>query len=78
MSITTDKKTNVEYWDRIDALAERHVKDAIELSTTPLAIPGTMTMDDVALDVSKMLTEPLVNCLEQLYGASFPYVEGNY
>lgn len=78
MSITTDKKTNVEYWDRIDALAEKHVKDAIALSETPLTIPGTMTMDDVVLDVGKMLTEHLVNCLEQLYGASFPYVEGDY
>lgn len=76
--IRTDKKTNMEYWDLFDALAETHVKSVISLSVKPLVLPEMMTMDDVVLEVGKMLTDHLVNCLEQQYGAEFPYVDENY
>lgn len=77
-NIRTDKKSNMAYWDLFDSFAEKHVKSVISLSAKPLTLPETMTMDDVVLEVGKMLTDHLVNCLEQQYGAEFPYVDENY
>lgn len=77
-NIRTDKKSNMAYWDLFDDIAEKHVRSAISLSAKPLTLPETMTMDDVVLEVGKMLTDHLVNCLEQQYGAEFPYVDENY
>ena len=77
-NIRTDKKTNLEYWDLIDDCAQKHVRSVMSLSVKTITVPEGMSMEDVAMEVGKMLTEHLINCLEQQYGAEFPYVDENY
>ncbi len=77
-NIRTKKKSNMAYWDLFDTLAETHVRSVISLSVKPITIPEGMTMEDVEMEVGKMLTDHLVNCLKQRYGAEFPYVDENY
>lgn len=73
-----DKKRNMEYWDAIEGVSEEYVRQIIEFSIKELKIPDFMTEDDVLLEAGKMVTEHLINYLENTCGAEFPYVDENY
>jgi hypothetical protein len=75
---TMGKKGNMIYWDAIDAVSEEYVRQIIEFSTKELKIPEFMTEDDVLLEAGKMVTEHLVNYLENICSAEFPYIDENY
>lgn len=73
-----DKKSNMEYWDKIDAVSEDYVRQILSFSTKEIKIPVFMTKDDVILEVGKEVTECVIKHLEEHFGAEFPYVDGDY
>jgi hypothetical protein len=75
---TMNKKGNILYWDEIDNLANKFVRDLIEFSMTQISVPSYLTEDDVILDLSNEIRDFAVNLLENVAKAEFPYIDENY
>lgn len=79
-SIKTNKKTNMEYWDRVDAVIEKHVAACIEelkqWSTKDIILESDgISKEDIIMEISKSVGEVLVNRLEEFCDAEFPYCQ---
>ena len=70
----TDKKRNAAYWDEIDAIIERMVRDVADFSDTYFEgdVLGDMISDGIVADVREMV----INYLTEK-GGYFPYVDEN-
>lgn len=76
--VKISKKGNMMYWDEIDEISEKYVKQIMKYSVKKIQIPYLMTKADVVLEVGKEVTECIVKYLEENYGAEFPVVDENY
>ena len=71
----SDKKRNMEYWDSIDNLSEKYIKNL-----SSLGFDGN-DFDESGSDIiylGKKITEFATELLKTEYDYSFPYVEGDY
>lgn len=77
-SIKTNEKTNMEYWDGVDAVIEKHVAACIEelkqWSTKDIVLESNgVSKEDVIMEISKSVGDVLINRLENFCDAEFPY-----
>ena len=73
-NIVTNKKSNVRYWDGIDAIAEGFIRNLIKES--PVKVSSSK-VESCITDIYKETLEVAIQKLEEM-GLVFPFVEGNY
>ena len=73
-NIVENKKSNMRYWDGIDALAEGFIRNLMEQSPTKL---DRNKVEMYVTETYKETLEVAVKKLEEL-GFEFPYVDENY
>ena len=76
LTVENDKKMNVEYWDEIDEICERFIKEYAKQST--VEITGTKKFEDYVTGIAAEVRDSVRAELEKHFGAKFPIVEGEY
>lgn len=73
-NIVENKKSNMRYWDGIDALAESFVRGLMKES------PTKIKSSEVEMYVTEIYKETLETAIKKLeeIGFEFPYVDENY
>lgn len=77
MSIRTDKKKNMAYWDEIDDIILQAVRDIAALSMSDKKMDEENEVEDDVLNISKEALDAIIPRLEEV-GYEFPYVDENY
>ena len=77
MSIRTDKKKNMAYWDEIEDIILKATKDIAALSMSGKVMTEENEVEDDILNISKEALDVLIPRLEEV-GYEFPYVDENY
>lgn len=77
MSIRTDKKKNMAYWDEIDNIILQAVRDIAALSMSDKKMDEENEVEDDVLNISKEALDVIIPRLEEV-GYEFPYVDENY
>lgn len=77
MSIRTDKKKNMAYWDEIDDIILQAVRDIAALSMSDKKMDEENEVEDDVLNISKEALDVIIPRLEEV-GYEFPYVDENY
>lgn len=77
MSIRTDKKKNMAYWDEIDDIILQAVRDIAALSMSDKKMDEENEVEDDILNISKEALDVIIPRLEEV-GYEFPYVDENY
>lgn len=78
------KKANMMYWDEIDDMAERYVKQLMAYSQKEIPDGEEFEeefeedFDDVVMELGKAITEFATKLLIERLGAEFPYIDENY
>ena len=76
MSIVTNKKRNMEYWDAIDNVSEEFVREFAKYAQPELELD-----DDAIMEIGKAITVKVLEELKDLgvdTEKAYPYVDENY
>lgn len=77
MNITTDKKSNMLYWDSM----EDHCDEFLNNFLTNYALTNITLDEDAHIDISKAILETVISKCKD-YGVNtdkaFPYIDENY
>ena len=77
MNITTDKKSNMLYWDSMEDQCDEFLNNFL----TDYALTNITLDEDARIDISKAILETIVSKCKE-YGINtdeaFPYVDENY
>lgn len=73
-NIVTNKKSNMRYWDGIDAIAEGFIRNLIKES--PIKVSSSK-VESCITDIYKETLEVAIQKLEEI-GLIYPYVDENY